>query len=42
MNRVVCFVLFLFFVGLFFAVGVCSVGALPLVEDSWYSGASMS
>jgi len=42
MNRFVCFVLFLFFTGVFLAVGVCSVEALPLVEDSWSSKASMS
>ncbi|MDR0470253.1 MAG: hypothetical protein LBH79_00835 [Nitrososphaerota archaeon] len=43
MSRVVCFVLFFFFVGVFLVVGVCSVGASSsLVEDSWSSGASMS
>ena len=42
MNKVVWFVLFFFFVGVFLVVGVCSVEALPLVEDSWSSGASMS
>jgi len=42
MGRVVCFVLFLFFAGVFFTVGVCSVEALPLVEDSWSSKASLA
>jgi len=42
MNKVIFFTVSLFFVGVFFAVGVCSVGAVSLVEDSWSSKASMS
>jgi hypothetical protein len=44
MNRVVCVGLFLFFVGVFFVVGVCSVEASSsssLVENSWSSKTSM-
>ncbi len=41
MNKIVWFMLFLFFIGVFFIAVFCSVLASPLVENSWTSKASM-